>query len=77
MARLFKAPVLLLVFLAALEAGVQAWRHGGIAASTAPVFFWKQAPLLTSAPPPFGEALKLYRADRGAEQAIELPEGRK
>jgi hypothetical protein len=69
--------ILLLSFLAALEAGVFAWRHVGITPSTAPVFFWKGAPLLTTAPPPFGDALKMYRADRGAEQSKELPEGRK
>jgi hypothetical protein len=69
----FLIPLLLL----AIEGGVQAWRHVAIASSTAPVFFWKGAELLTTAPPPFGAALKIYRADRGAEQTLALPEGRK
>ena len=68
--------LLFLLFLAALEAGVLTWRRN-VPVSTAPVFSWKGAPLLTSAPPPFGDALRLYRADRGTEQSIELPEGRK
>ena len=66
-------PLLLLV----IEGGVQAWRHVKPAPSTAPVFYWRDAPLLTSSPPPFGRALEMYRADRGAEQTKELPEGRK
>ena len=72
-------PVILLVplLILAIEGGVQAWRHVGIKPSTAPVFYWKEATLLTSSPPPFGTALKMYRADRGAEQMIELPESRK
>jgi hypothetical protein len=41
------------------------------------VFYWKDAPLLTTAPPPFGNALELYRADRGAEQTREFAQGRK
>jgi len=77
MPRRFLAPVLLLLlFLGGLEAGVYAWRHVGITPSTAPVFYWKGAPLLTSAPPPFGDALKIYQADRGAEQTTALPDGR-
>ena len=67
--------LLLIIFLAALEAGALAWRHVGITPSTAPVFNWKGAPLITSAPPPFGDALKVYRADRGAEQTKELSNG--
>jgi len=72
-------PVTLLIplLLLGIEGGVQAWRHVGLKPSTAPVFNWKKKPLLTSAPPPFGNALKLYRADRGAEQTQELPNGRK
>jgi hypothetical protein len=62
--------------LAALEVGVALWRLN-VPVSTAPVFYWKDAPLLTTAPPPFGRALELYRADRGAEQTQELPNGRK
>jgi len=65
------------LLLLAIEGGVQAWRNVGIKPSTAPVFHWKAATLLTSAPPPFGNALKLYRADRGAELTKGLPEGRK
>ena len=66
----------LLLFLASLEGGVLAWR-GNVPVSTAPVFSWNGAPLLSSAPPPFGKALEMYRADRGAEKTQELPEGRK
>ena len=62
--------------LLCIEGGVQAWRHVGIQASTAPVFYLKELPLLTTAPPPFGNALKLYRADRGAEQTKDLTDGR-
>ncbi|MEI8310795.1 MAG: hypothetical protein WCH98_08570 [Verrucomicrobiota bacterium] len=65
------------LLLLAIEGGVQTWRHVGILPSTAPVFCWKGTPLLTTAPPPFGKALEMYRADRGAEQTMELPEGRK
>lgn len=52
------------------------WRHASIDTSRAPVFKWTGAPLVTSAEPPFGKALKIYRADRGAEQRTNLPEGR-
>lgn len=68
--------ILIIAFLVALEAGVALWRHN-VPVSTAPVFYWKEEPLLTTAPPPFGDALNLYRANRGAEQTKELPEGRK
>jgi hypothetical protein len=67
--------IALIVFLVALEAGIPAWRRAGLQPSTAPVFYWKGAPLLTSAPPPFGNALKLYRPDRGAELTKEFPGG--
>ena len=72
-------PVFLLVvfLLIAIEGGVLAWRHAGTQPSTAPVFYWQGAPLLTSAPPPFGTALEMYRADRGAQLNKELAEGRK
>ena len=63
--------------LLGIEGGVQAWRHSEIAVATAPVFEWKGAELLTTAAPPFGAALKLYRADRGAELTQLLDEGRK
>ncbi len=66
-----------IVLLVLLEGGVQAWRHVGIPLSTAPVFYWREVPLVTTAPPPFGQALVIYRADRGAEQTKELPDGRK
>ena len=65
------------LLLLAIEGGVQAWRHAPIAPSTAPVFSWKGAPLVTTAPPPFGEALAMCRADRGAELTKPLPDGRK
>ena len=72
-------PISLLVplLLIAIEGGVQTWRHVGPTPSTAPVFHWNGAPLLTSAPPPFGTALEMYRADRGAEQTRELSDARK
>jgi len=70
---LLLVPLLLLV----IEGGVQTWRNVIPAPSTDPVFYWREAPLLTSAPPPFGQALELYRADRGAEQTKELAEERK
>ncbi|MEI6178849.1 MAG: hypothetical protein WCS43_18295, partial [Verrucomicrobiota bacterium] len=58
-----------------LEIGILTWRWAA-PVSDAPVFSWRELPLLTSAPPPFGQALTLYRADRGAEQTKELPGGR-
>jgi hypothetical protein len=74
-------PLLLLIALAglllAVELGVPAWRRAGLEPSAAPVFYWREATLLTSAPPPFGPALEMYRADRGAELTKNLPEGRK
>ena len=69
--------LLIPLLLLAIEGGVQAWRQAEIASSTAPVFYWKEAPLLTTAPPPFGAALQNYRADRGAEKTMTLPEGSK
>ncbi len=69
--------LLLVTLLAAIEVGVQVWRHVGPPPSTAPVFYWRGTQLLTTAPPPFGNALNLYRADRGAEQTKEFPDGRK
>jgi hypothetical protein len=65
------------LLLLAIEGGVQAWRYVGDIPSTAPVFYWKGAELLTTAPPPFGYALELYRADRGSEMTEMLPNGRK
>lgn len=71
--RLFHLTVPLL--LLAIEGGVQTWRHMGIAPSTAPLFFWKGASLVTSSPTSFGTSLEMYHADRGAEQTKELPDG--
>ena len=65
------------LLLLAIEGGVQAWRQAGLVPSRAPVFCWKGAELLTTAPPPFGNALALYRADRGAEKTEMLSDGRK
>ena len=65
-----------LLFLVILEAGLLAWRHVGITPSTAPVFYWKGAPLVSTAQSSFGKALEMYRADRGAEQIKDLPAGR-
>ena len=73
----FRLSWLFIPLLLAIEGGVQAWRHVGPAPSKAPVFYWKGAELLTSAPPPFGSALTLYKADRGSEKTELLPDGRK
>jgi hypothetical protein len=73
-------PKLLLIPLALLlvEGGVQAWRRAGLDPSTAPVFSWDGAELLspTAASGRFAVALNVYRADRGSQQVIELPGGR-
>lgn len=69
--------VLMTALIISIEAGVQYWRHGNLQASQAPLFFWKDAPLVTHAAPPFGAALELYRADRGMEQFEDLPDGRR
>lgn len=63
--------------IVSIEAGVQYWRHGNLQASQAPLFHWKDATLVTEAPPPFGRALDLYRADRGMEKFQDLPDGRR
>ena len=63
--------------LLCIEGGVQAWRHAELQVSKAPVFYWKGAELRTTDPSDFGLALKMYRADRGAEKTESLPEGRK
>ena len=68
-------PVALATFLVILEAGILAWQKFA-PVSSAPVFSWREEPLLTKAPQPFGQALTLYRADRGAEQTKQLSEGR-
>ena len=65
------------LLLASIEGGVQAWRLTGLIPSKAPVFHWSGAPLVTTARPPLGPALELYRADRGAEKTVTLPQGRK
>lgn len=71
-------PILLIpILLLAIEGGVQAWRHADLPHSNAPLFCWKGARLVTAAPEPFGRALTLYRADRGAEQTRQLPGGGK
>ena len=69
--------LLLPLLLLAIEGGVHAWRNVALEPSTAPVFYWKGTELLTKAPPPFGTALTMYRANRGAEQTKELPNERK
>ena len=65
--------ILIPLLLLAIEGGVQAWRYAGRTPSTAPLFDWRQEPILATAPPPFGTALEIYRADRGAEQTKEFP----
>jgi hypothetical protein len=69
--------VLLAAMILSIEAGVQFWRHESLEISRAPLFGWKDAPLVTEAPPPFGKALELYRADRGMETFQSLPQGRR
>jgi hypothetical protein len=69
-----RALILIFLILAA-EAGVQLWRHYDLKASTDPVFFWKDAELVTTAPPPFGQALEMYEADRGMETFRSLEGG--
>jgi hypothetical protein len=59
--------LILLISLLALEGGVQLWRHNAPPASDGPVFFWKDAELVTEAEPPFGQALEMYEADRGMQ----------
>ena len=65
------------LLLLAIEGEVWAWRHAGLEPSKALVFHWKGAELLTTAPRPFGLALEIYRADRGAESVLGLADGRK
>ncbi len=69
-----RALILIFLILAA-EAGVQLWRHYDLKASTDPVFFWKDAELVTRSDPTFGRALDVYRADRGMEAFRNLPAG--
>jgi len=61
--------------LLTIEAGIQCWRRMGIEPSTAPLLNWS-GELQTSAPPPFGRALKAYNADRGTEKILDLLDGR-
>ena len=68
---------LMTALILSIEAGVQHWRHANTHISQAPVFYWKDAPLVTEAEPPFGTALKLYRADRGMEKFEDLENGRR
>ena len=69
--------LLITLLIIAIEGGVLGWRQLWLKPSTAPVFYWKGAELVTSAPPPFGRALEVYRPDRGAEKTISLPDDRK
>jgi len=69
----FLIPLLIL----AIEGGVQAWRFVGKTPPTTSVFCWKGEELVTTAPPPFGRALEAYRADRGANKMVTLPDGQK
>ena len=69
-------PVLLIILaITILEVGVQTWRKQGLEPSHAPLFSWRDAKLVTSAPPPFGRALEIYRADRGMERFDQLAAG--
>ncbi|WP_035613997.1 hypothetical protein [Haloferula sp. BvORR071] len=69
--------VLMTTLVLSIEAGVQHWRHANSQVSHAPLFYWKDAPLVKEAPPPFGNALKLYRPDRGMEKFEDLEDGRR
>jgi hypothetical protein len=62
--------------LLAIEGGVQIWRHAELTPSEAPVFNWRGAELVSKADGSFGQALDMYRADRGAETLVKLDEGR-
>jgi len=68
-------PAALAAFLLLQETGILTLRWAA-PVSKAPVFSWREKTLLSKAPPPFGQALTMYRADRGAEQLMQLPEGR-
>ncbi|QJE94296.1 hypothetical protein [Luteolibacter luteus] len=69
--------VLMTALILSIEAGVQHWRHASSQTSHAPLFNWKDAKLVTEAPPPFGRALQLYRPDRGMERFDDLENGRR
>lgn len=60
----------------AIEGGVQGWRHSAFEASEDPIFNWRGSELVSTAPAPFGEALKIYHADRGSEKKWPLADGR-
>lgn len=70
-----KPALLIILAIATLEGGVQMWRKHGLEPSHAPLFSWRDAKLVTSAPPPFGRALEIYRADRGMERFDQLAAG--
>ena len=65
--------ILLLCFLAALEAGVLAWRHD-VPLSTAPVFSYPPAVPLFGKSATLAPAIEMYRADRGAECKLTAPD---
>lgn len=68
--------LLIPVVLVLVEGGVQWWRNADLTPSKAPVFAWRGAELVSTAPAPFGDALKIYHADRGAEIKTPLADGR-
>lgn len=62
--------------LLAIEGAVQGWRHSEYEPSTDPVFNWRGAELVSTAPPPFGDALEIYHADRGSSKKWPIADGR-
>ncbi len=65
--------LLLLLFLASLEAGVLAWRHN-VQISTAAVFSYPAAVANFGKSATLAPAIEMYRADRGAECKLTAPD---
>ena len=65
---------LLLLFLAALEAGVLAWRHN-VPVSTAAVFSLPMASEAMQHPGSFQRSIDVYHADRSGELKLPGPNG--
>ena len=66
--------LLLLLFLAALEVGVLAWRHN-VPVSTAAVFSLPMASEAMQHPGSFQRSIDVYHADRGGELKLPGPDG--
>ena len=65
--------LLLLLFLAALEVGVLAWRHN-VPVSTAAVFSLPMASEAMQHPGSFQRSIDVYNADRGGELKLPGPD---